>query len=144
MNLPSNNIKWLNLDETFKYLGILQAYDIKHSEVKKKTLSEHNKRVRKIIKSKLKGGNIIKAINKWAVSEVRYTPGITDWTELEDLDRKTWKLMSTRHALHPQSDMDSLYLRGQAGGRDYYKSGRQAKKKSEHLTITLKTAQNTL
>ena len=53
MNLPKNNIKGLNLDETYKYLGILQADDIKHKQVKKKTLSKYNKRVRKILKSKL-------------------------------------------------------------------------------------------
>ena len=80
MNLPNNNIKGLNLDETYKYLGILQADDIKHKQVKKKTLSEYNKRVRKILKSKLNGGNIIKAINSWAVPVVRYTAGIIDWT----------------------------------------------------------------
>ena len=63
VNLPNNNIKGLNLDETYKYLGILQADDIKHTQVKKKTISEYNKRVRKILKSKLNGDNIIKAIN---------------------------------------------------------------------------------
>ena len=73
------------------YLGILQSDDIKHTQVKKKTLSEDNKRVRKILKSKLNGSNIIKAINSWAVPVVRYTAGIIGWTqaELEDLDRKT-------------------------------------------------------
>ena len=42
-----------------------------------------------------------------------------DWTqaELEDLDRKTRKLMTTNHALHPQSDVDRLYLPRQTGGR---------------------------
>ena len=104
MNLLHNNIKGLNLDETYKYLGILQADDIKHIQVKKKTLSEYNKRVRNILKSKLNGGNIIKAINRWAVPVIRYTAGIIDWTqaELEDLDRKTRKLMSAHHAQHPQ------------------------------------------
>ena len=37
--------------------------------------------------------------------------------ELEDLDRKTRKLMSAHHALHPQSDVDRLYLTRQAGER---------------------------
>ena len=46
MNLPNNNIKGLNLDETYKYLGILQADDIKHTQVKKKILSDYNKRVK--------------------------------------------------------------------------------------------------
>ena len=119
MNLPNNNIKGLNLDETYKYLGILQTDDIKHKQAKRKTLSKCNKRVKKILKSKLNGGNIIKAINSWAVPVVRYTARIIDWiqAELEDLDRKTKKLMSAYHALHPQSDVDRLYLPRQAGGR---------------------------
>ena len=78
MNLLKNNIKGLNLDETYKYLDIHQADDIKHKQVKKKTLNEYNKRVRKILKSKLNGGSIIKAINSWAVPIVRYTAGIID------------------------------------------------------------------
>ena len=65
MNLPNNNIKGLNLDEIYKYLDILQADDIKHKQVKKKILSEYNKRVRKILKSNLNNGYIIKAINSW-------------------------------------------------------------------------------
>ena len=112
MNLPNNNIKELNLDETYEYLGILQADDIKYKQVKKKTLSEYNKRLRKILKSELNGGNIIKAINSWAVPVVRNTSGIIEWTraELEDLDRKIRKPMSGHHALHPQSDVDRLYF----------------------------------
>ena len=75
--------------------------------------------MRKILKSKLNGGNIIKDINSWAVPVVRYTAGMIDWTqaELGDLDRKTRKLISAHHALHPQSDVDKLYLPRQAGGR---------------------------
>ena len=48
---------------------------------------------RKILKSKLNGGNIIKAINSWAVPVVRYTAGIIDWiqAELKDIDRKNRK-----------------------------------------------------
>ena len=119
MNLHYNNIIGLNLDETYKYLGILQTDEFKHTQVKKKTLSKYNKRVRKILKSKLNGGNIIKAFNSWAVPVVRYTAGIIDWTqaELEDLDRKTRTLMSAQHALHPQSDVNRLYLPRQADGR---------------------------
>ena len=68
--------------------------------------------MRKVLKSKLYGGNSIRAINSWAVPVIRYTVGIVDWTqaELEDLDRKTRKLMTANHALHPQSDVDRLYL----------------------------------
>ena len=77
------------------------------------------------------------------VPVVRYTAGIIDWTqtELEDLDRKARKLMSAHDALHPQSDVDKLYLPRQASGRGLLQI---RQKKSEHLMITLKTAQNTL
>ena len=90
---------------------------MKHTQVKKKTLSEYSKQGRKILKSKLNGSNIIKAINSWAVPVVRYTDEIKDWTqtELEDLDRKIRKLMSANRALHPQSNVDRLYLPRQAG-----------------------------
>ena len=72
---------------------------------------------------------LIKAINSWAVSVVRYTAGIIDWTqaELEDLDRKTRKLMSAHHALHPQSEVDRLYLPRQADGRGLLQIGQMKK-----------------
>ena len=34
MNLSNKNIKGLNLYETYKYLGIFQVDDIKHTQVK--------------------------------------------------------------------------------------------------------------
>ena len=72
--------------------------------------------MRKVLKSKLNGGNTIRAINSWAVPVIRYTAGIVEWTqaELNDLDRKTRKLMTANHA---QSDVDRLYLPRQTGGR---------------------------
>ena len=89
INLPNNKIRGLNLGESYNYLGILQADDIKHVQVKKKVASEYTKRVRKVLKSNFNGGNSIRAINSWAVLVIRYTAGIVDWTqaELEDLDR---------------------------------------------------------
>ena len=76
------------------------------------------KRVRKILKSKLNGGNTIQAINSWAIPVIRYTAGVTDWTrlELDELDHKTRKLMTAHHALHPQSDVYRLYLTRKEGG----------------------------
>ena len=50
---------------------------------------------------------------------IRYTAGIVDWTiaELEDLDCKTRKLMTAHRILHPQSNIDRLYLLQRIGGR---------------------------
>jgi len=51
------------------------------------------RRVRRVLQSKLNGGNTIGAINTWAVSVVQYIAGIINWRkdELEAVDRKTKK-----------------------------------------------------
>ena len=98
--------------------------------------------MRKILKSKLNGCNIIKAINSWAVLVVRYTTGIIDWTqaELEDLDRKTRKLISAHHSLHPQSDMDRFYLPRKAGGRGLLQIRQTVKEEKRALNDCIKNS----
>ena len=58
-------------------------------------------------------------MNLRAVSIVRYGAGIIDWKkdELKEMDRKTRKLFTTYRALHPQADVDRLYLIRSEGGR---------------------------
>ena len=57
---------------------------------------------------------MIKAINIRAVSLMRYSKGIIDWTkeELDNVDRKTRKLTTMHGMLHPR-----LYLPRAEGGR---------------------------
>ena len=80
-------------EDGYKYLGVLKTDQIKHDEMKDKTKTEYLRRVRRVLQSKLNGGNTIGAINTWAVSLVRYTAGIISWRkdELEAVDRKTKK-----------------------------------------------------
>ena len=84
-----------NIDEgdIYKYLGILEADDVKHKEMKEKMRTEYFRRVRKILKSKLNSSNMIQAINSRAVSLIKYGAGIIKWTveELKEVDRKTKK-----------------------------------------------------
>ena len=136
----NNTIKGLSLEESYKYLGIQQAEDVKHCQVKKQTSAECTSRVCKILKSKLNGGNTIQAISKWVVPVIRYTAGIVDWTiaELEDLDRKTRKLMTAHHTLHPQSDIDRLYLVRRTGGRGLLQI-RQTVEEEIHIVRSLGT-----
>ena len=54
--------------DTYKYLGVLEG-------LKK----EYFRRVQKILKSKLNGGNMVQAINCRAVTVVRYAAGIVEW-----------------------------------------------------------------
>ena len=64
---------------------------------------------------------MITAINAWAVSLVRYSAGIVNWTkeELRLMDRKTRKIMTMNrmYRYHPQSDVDRLYIPRKEGGR---------------------------
>ena len=90
----------------YKYLGVLEADDLNHAAMKEVICKEYFRRIRKILKSKLNGGNVVNAMNSRAVSIIRYSAGIVEWTkdELGKLDRKTWKLLTINRAFHPQAD----------------------------------------
>ena len=110
----------LESDRGYKYLGILEADDIMHTEMKDKIKKEYYRRARQLTSSKLNGGNTIRAINSRAVSLVRYSAGILKWTkdELKAIDRKTRKIMTMNKMYHPQSDTDKLYIPRIEGGRE--------------------------
>ena len=92
---------------------------MKHKEMKEKMRTEYFRRVRKILKSKLNSSNMIQEIDSGAVSLIRYGAGIIKWIveELKEVDRKTRKLLNNYRALHPQADVDRLYLKSKEGGR---------------------------
>ena len=110
-----------NIEEDgYKYLGILKADGVKHEQIKGQIKKQFIRRVRNILKSKLNGGNMISTINSRAVYIVRYGAGIINWTkvELEELDRKTRKLMTMYRTNQPKVDVDRLYLQRCEGRRD--------------------------
>ena len=104
--------------EGYKYLGELEADDIMHDEVKRSTLGEYIRRVKKTLSSKLNAGNVIKAINSWAASLLRYNGRDCNWTkrELAELDRKSRNLLTIHDALRPRSNVSRLYLPRREGG----------------------------
>ena len=59
------------------------------------------------------------AMNTWAVSLMRYGAGIIKWNvaELDEMDRKTRKIMTMNKEFHPKSDVDRLYVTRSKGGR---------------------------
>ena len=72
--LPDDTvIKSLKKGEGYKYLGILQVDEVEEKEMKRKVNNENKRRVRKILETKLNGGNIFKGINTWAISVLRYS-----------------------------------------------------------------------
>jgi hypothetical protein len=59
-------IKNLNKGEFYKYLGINQSNHIQHSIIKENLEKQFYLRIKYILKSKLNGNNLIKAVNTYA------------------------------------------------------------------------------
>ena len=60
-------------EEWYKYHGVFELDNIMHQEMKDRFKKEcFCRRVRKILRSKLNGGNTAKAFNTWTVSIVTY------------------------------------------------------------------------
>ena len=80
---------------------------------------EYIRRLRKVLKSKLNGGNLVRGVNTWAVSLLRYSAAFVSWRkgELQAIDRKTRKLFTIYGALHPKSGVDRLYIPRKKGRR---------------------------
>ena len=57
---------------------------------------EYIRRLRKVLKSKLNGGNLVRGVNTWEVSLLRYSAAFVSWrkNELQAIDRKTRKLFT--------------------------------------------------
>ena len=111
-------IKSLQEGESCRYLGILQPDKFLEEKMKLYVSKEYNIRLRKVLKSKLNGGNLVCGVNTWAVSLLRYSAAFVGWrkSELQTIDRKTRKLLTIYGALHPQSDVDRLYIPRKEGG----------------------------
>ena len=71
------------------------------------------------MKSKLNGGNLLRGVNNWAVSLIRYSAAFFSWrkSELQATDRKARKLLTIHGALHPKSDVHRLYILRKEGGK---------------------------
>ena len=120
IELPDGKvIKSLQEGESYKYLGILEADEFLEEKMKLNVLKEYIRRLKKILKSKLKGENLVRRVNAWAVSLLRSTAAFFSWrkSELEAIDRKTRKLFPIYGVLQPKSDVDRLYLPRKEGGR---------------------------
>ena len=119
INLPDDQHIGEKGEEGHKYLGILQLDQNLNTKMKEKITSEYIRRVKKLCRSKLNGGNLIRGINTWAVGVVRYSAGMVDWTmeEMVNMDRRTRKILAMNGCLHTRSNVARLYLPRKEGGR---------------------------
>jgi hypothetical protein len=81
-------IKNLNKGEFYKYLGINH---IQHSIIKENLEKQFYLRMKSLLKSKLNGNNLIKAVNTYAVPLLTYSFGVIKWskTNLQNINVKT-------------------------------------------------------
>ncbi|XP_044760187.1 uncharacterized protein LOC123317648 [Coccinella septempunctata] len=109
----------LNTDDTYKYLGIRQALEIKTSEMKELFKQRLYKRVNLILKFKLNSRSLFTAINIWAIPSITYFFGILTWslTELREIDRAIRSMLTKYGMHHPHASTIRLYLPRHQGGR---------------------------
>ncbi|XP_063596689.1 uncharacterized protein LOC134773418 [Penaeus indicus] len=114
-----DKIKEIDLEEGYKYLGVLEADSIKEKIMKENVRKEYIRWVKEIQRSKLNRRNTISAINARAVSIIRYIAGTVGWKtdELQSLDRRTRKLLTTYNMFQSKGDVDRLYQQRSEGGR---------------------------
>ena len=94
-------IKSLQEGESYKYLGILKADKLLEEKMKLNVFKENIRRLRKVLKPKLNGRNLVYGVNTWAVPLTRYSAAFVSWrkSELQAIDKKTRKLFTMYGAL---------------------------------------------
>ena len=120
IELPDGKIiKSLEKGESYKYLGFLEADKFLEEKMKLNVSKEYIRRVRKVLNSKLNGGNLVCEVNTSPVSLLRYSAAFVSLrkSELQAIDRKTRKLFTIYGALHPNSDVEKLYIPRKERGR---------------------------
>ena len=105
--------------ESYKYLRILEADKFLEEKMNLNVLKKYIRSLRKVLKSKLNGGNLVCGVNIWAVPLLRYSAAFVSWrkSELQAINRKTRKMFTIYGALHPKSDIDRLYISRKEGGK---------------------------
>ena len=123
--IQSQNISLINhtvrgnmeLDETCKYLGTEEGDGTDNSQMKEKLVREYYCWVWQILKTELNLKNKITAINSSAVLVLVHSFRIVNWLkEIEKIDQKMRKLLTTEGIHHLMADNNRLYIKRQDCG----------------------------
>lgn len=112
-------IPTLNNNDSYKYLGIKQALDIRTPEMKEQFRQKLLTRISLLLKAKLNSKSLFTAINIWAIPSIAYSFGILTWsaTDLREMDRKIRTMLTKFGVHHPHASCVRLYLPRHHGGR---------------------------
>ena len=119
LKINNLNIKPIKDSGTYKYLGIDENISYVGTVIKERVMKEYLTRVKKIWQSELSSFNKVIVHNTFAIPVLMNTVGITDWTieEIKEIDVRTRKQLTTTGNLHPNGDVDKLYLPRSQGGQ---------------------------
>jgi len=83
----ADTMEAMNEDDIYRYMGHRQSKQITHKQMKQKLGKEYLNHTKSILKTKLHGKNMIKAINTYATPVLTFSFGIVKWTptDLENL-----------------------------------------------------------
>ena len=120
VELPDGKIiKEMEVDEIYKYLGVVESIVIKHAEMKEKTIGVFKKRLKSILRTELNAKNLMIAIGEYATPVLSYTFGVLNWTEeeIKNIDIHVRKSLNLFRMFPIKSDIDRLYVPRPMGGR---------------------------
>ena len=114
----TETIKGLEPGQVYKYLGVDESTGIQHSTMRERLRREYFRRVKMVLRTELYGQNKVLAINGLALPVLTYSFGVIHWgtTDLQQLDRRTRKLLTMHGVHHPSADVDRLYVPCTEGG----------------------------
>ena len=89
---------------------------------------------------------MVRGINAWGVSVMRYTAGIIEWTEkeLKAIDIRTRKIMTMAGVFHQKGDVDRLYLPRKDGGRGIISVEDCVKSEEKNLKVYVRNSKERL
>ena len=114
-----NSIEEMESGEVYKYLGVLESNNIKHSEMKGVTTEKFKKKLKQVLKTELNSKNVMTAINEYVTPVITYTFGVVNWTEqdIKEIDIHVRKSLNMNKMFEIKSDIDRLYTTRKMGGR---------------------------
>ncbi|XP_044762032.1 uncharacterized protein LOC123319228 [Coccinella septempunctata] len=134
--VDGREITEIGTEDGYRYLGIVQTYEIKHQENKEIVEKELFRRMHKILKTQLSSKNKIEAINIWALPSFTYTAGVINWsrTDLQRIDQRMRATLTKYGILHPNSAIERVHLPRKEGGRGLGSIEEACRKENESVS----------
>ena len=108
----TETITGLEPGQVYKYLGVDEGNGIQHSTMRERLRREYFRRVKMVLRTELYGRNKVLAINGLALPVLTYSFGVIHWrtTDLQQLDRRTRKLLTMHGVNHPSAGVTDCML----------------------------------